>query len=81
MDKKQHMKGGVFMKIFASKFLESVQSGTIEEAEKWTWKPYDESVYEVYASGNNTSSQESTYAAEKDNRSDADRPNEGMFVA
>lgn len=69
------------MKVFSSKYLESFNDSTANSPEKWTWEPYDASVPEIYATGNLTSSRESTYAGEKDNRSDHDRPNEGMLVA
>lgn len=69
------------MKVFATKFLESPSNDRLEKNEEWTWKPYKEDVAEIYASGAATSTKSSTYAAEKDDRSDSDRPNEGMFVA
>jgi hypothetical protein len=76
------VKGGVLdMKVFASRFLESPSNDTLNKDEKWTWEPHSEEVCEIYASGAATSTQASTYAAEKDNRSDSDRPNEGMLVA
>lgn len=68
------------MKVFATKFLEPMSNNTVSD-EKWTWTPEGENAQQVYASGASTSSRESTYAAEKDNRSDSDRPNEGMYVA
>lgn len=69
------------MKVFASKFLESPSKDTVSKDDKWSWKPENEEICEIYASGAATSTNASTYAAEKDNRSDSDRPNEGMFVA
>lgn len=69
------------MKVFATQFLEKMSSDRVESEETWTWTPSGESAEKIFASGANTSSQTSTYAAEKDNRSDSDRPNEGMFVA
>lgn len=69
------------MSVFVAKFLEPMKNTQVNSETKWTWRPANEEVYEIYASGNNTSSNESTYAAEKDNRSDSDRPNEGMLVA
>jgi hypothetical protein len=69
------------MKVYASKFLEPMSNNRVTNETKWSWSPTNQEVYEIYASGNNTSSNESTYAAEKDNRSDSDRPNEGIMVA
>lgn len=68
------------MKVFATKFLESPTQETTDTKE-WTWSPENKNANEIYASGKSTSSRESTYAAEKDNRSDTDRPNEGLFIA
>lgn len=69
------------MKVFASRFLELPTQDDVATSNEWNWEPYSNDVYRIYASGNSTSSRESTYAAEKDNRSDSDRPNEGMIVA
>lgn len=69
------------MKVFATKYLEPMSTDAIPENEEWTWTPKDEEVRRIYASGANTRTQTSTYAAEKDNRSDSDRPNEGMLIA
>ncbi len=65
------------MKVFASQFLEKVSNEKVPNLTEWTWQPHNKKIAEIYASGNSTSSQSSTYAAEKDNRSDTDRPNEG----
>jgi len=67
----------MIMKVFASQFLEKVSNENVPNINEWTWKPYDENIIKIYASGGSTASNESTYAAEKDNRSDTDRPNEG----
>ncbi len=69
------------MKVFASSYLEKFSSDKVEKGQKWSWTPEGGEATDIYASGANTSSNQSTYAAEKDNRSDSDRPNEGMFVA
>lgn len=69
------------MKVFASQFLETMSSDRVGADETWSWSPAGENAEKVFASGANTSSQTSTYASEKDDRSDSDRPNEGMFVA
>lgn len=69
------------MKVFASKFLEAPCGEKATNNNNWSWNPSNPAANEIYASGNSTSSRESTYAAEKDNRSDTDRPNEGLFIA
>lgn len=69
------------MKVFASRFLEKPAPDHVDSSAKWSWRPASEEVTRVYASGNSTSSRESTYAAEKDERADHDRPNEGLYVA
>lgn len=65
------------MKIFASQFLESLSNDSVSVDVEWTWTPDNTRIKDIYASGANTKSRESTYAAETDNRSDDDRPNEG----
>lgn len=69
------------MKVFAMNFLEKASSNQSEVQTEWTWTPENSSAADIYASGKSTSSRESTYAAEKDSRSDSDRPNEGLFIA
>lgn len=69
------------MKVFASAFLEKMSSDCVSKDTKWSWTPKGEEAKKVYASGANTSTNTSTYAAEKDNRGDSDRPNEGMLIA
>ena len=69
------------MQVFATNYLEKLSDNRVDQNEKWNWKPENKEVEEIYACGANTSSHESTYAAETDNRSDSDRPNEGMYVA
>ncbi|WP_417815927.1 hypothetical protein [Thalassospira alkalitolerans] len=66
------------MNVFGLKFLEPMQSDGELIAVKWSWTPEGENASRIYASGNSTRSRESTYAAEKDNRQDEDRPNEGL---
>ena len=61
--------------------LEKMSSDQVGKDTIWNWTPTGENAEKIFASGANTSSQTSTYAAEKDSRSDSDRPNEGMFVA
>ena len=68
------------MNVFATKFLESPSESSLKDT-VWAWTPNNRQAQEIYASGASTSSRESTYAAEKDNRSDNDRPNEGMLAA
>lgn len=69
------------MKVFASSYLEGFSSDKVDGEKGWSWTPEGSEADKIYASGANTSTNQSTYAAEKDNRSDNDRPNEGMFVA
>ncbi|WP_155772541.1 MULTISPECIES: hypothetical protein [Mesorhizobium] len=66
------------MKVFGERFLETMQSNETISAEDWSWKPASGDSYRIFASGNSTRSRESTYAAERDNREDEDRPNEGL---
>lgn len=65
------------MNVFGLNFLESVQENQITDSSKWTWTPYNPDMKEIYASGSKTATRSSTYAAEKDNEADSDRPNEG----
>lgn len=65
------------MSVFGVNYLESVQENQITDNSKWSWSPSNPDMKEIYASGNKTATRSSTYAAEKDNESDADRPNEG----
>ena len=66
------------MKVFGLRYLEKMQANEVVEVKDWNWKPTSSDAYRIYGSGNSTSSRESTYAAEKDNRQDEDRPNEGL---
>lgn len=66
------------MSVFGERYLEAMQADAVTDAEGWTWQPKSANSYRVYASGNSTRSRESTYAAERDNRADEDRPNEGL---
>lgn len=68
------------MKVFTLKYLETPVSDKPESAD-WQWQPANEEFADIYASGAPTNTQQSTYAAESDNRSDSDRPNEGMLLA
>ncbi len=68
------------MKVFATKFLEAASNDEITQGE-WNWTPSNPDAKKIYGSGASTSTAQSTYAAEKDNRSDSDRPNEGMLIA
>ena len=65
------------MEVFGKFFLEPVQENLVTNPSEWDWTPYNSDVKEIYASGNKTATRSSTYAAEKDNESDSDRPNEG----
>jgi fibronectin type 3 domain-containing protein len=66
------------MKVFGLRYLEKMQSNVDVSSGTWKWKPKSGESYRIYASGNSTRSRESTYASEKDNRADEDRPNEGL---
>ena len=68
------------MQVFAVKFLETPSNDEVAQS-TWTWTPSNPDVQKIYASGASTSTRSSTYAAETDDRSDSDRPNEGMLVA
>ncbi|MEK4698515.1 hypothetical protein MKX47_02910 [Solibacillus sp. FSL R7-0668] len=69
------------MKVFALNYLEVPTSDKQKLDNNWSWTPNNPNATDIYASGKSTSSRESTYAAEKDSRSDSDRPNEGMHIA
>lgn len=66
------------MNVFGLRFLEGMESDRVADPAQWSWAPSSRDGVRIYASGNSTRSQESTYAAEKDNRQDEDRPNEGL---
>lgn len=66
------------IKVFASSFLEPMDKYSVVN-ESWDWEPAND-VKEIYASGAPTSTNQSTYAGEKDDRSDTDRPNEGLMA-
>lgn len=65
------------MKVFASNYLEPIQENQTNNLDEWTWEPYTPDIKKIYASGAKTATRASTYAAEKDNKADTDRPNEG----
>lgn len=69
------------MKVFASNFLEAPSPDCTAPIADWSWTPANLDATKIYGSGANTQTRASTYAAEKDNRDDDDRPNEGLFVA
>jgi len=68
------------MKVFAVNFLEAPSNEDIG-GEEWKWTPSNPEAKKIYGSGASTGTRESTYVAEKDNRADSDRPNEGMLIA
>lgn len=68
------------MNVFASKYLERPSDSNFEDT-SWIWAPANSKAKEIYASGASTSTRQSTYANEKDDRADNDRPNEGMLAA
>jgi hypothetical protein len=65
------------MKVFATDYLETLQTEAVVPASKWNWTPANPDVKKIYASGSKTATKSSTYSTEKDNESDNDRPNEG----
>ena len=65
------------MKVFAAKFLESPSTETVSNPDIWNWEPSNKDIKIIYASGSKTATRSSTYASEKDNEKDTDRPNEG----
>lgn len=65
------------MKVFAAKFLELPQNEKLKDPNFWSWEPHNKDMKKIYASGAKTATRSSTYASEKDNESDTDRPNEG----
>lgn len=70
------------MKVFATKFLEAPSNDQINDnGVEWNWTPSNPDAQKIYGSGASTNTNQSTYAAEKDDRADSDRPNEGMLVA
>lgn len=68
------------MKVFSQRYLEAPSNDEVSD-ENWRWEPSNPSARKIYGSGAPTKTQQSTYAAEKDDRSDSDRPNEGMLIA
>lgn len=69
------------MNVFLQKYLEPPTQDTNISPNDWNWVPEGKSALEIYACGASTNTRQSTYADEKDDRSDSDRPNEGLLVA
>lgn len=65
------------MKVFAAKFLETPSNEIVSNPSLWNWEPSNKDIKTIYASGSKTATRSSTYASEKDNEADTDRPNEG----
>lgn len=68
------------MRTFAANYFEPMEPGKVNQSQDWNWtpaKPKSE-IEEIWASGAPTKTQQSTYASEKDERGDDDRPNEGL---
>jgi hypothetical protein len=65
------------MKVFASDYLEPLMAEKVVPTKQWNWIPVNLDVKDIYASGSKTATRSSTYATEKDNEADTDRPNEG----
>lgn len=68
------------MKVFGSNFLEELSKDNAPKG-KWNWEPINKDIEKIYGTGASTKTQESTYADERDNRTDTDRPDEGFLVA
>lgn len=66
------------MKVFASQFLETMDYD--KEKVEWSWKPANDTAYDIYASGAPTKTQASTYADDRGSMRDTDRPNEGLIA-
>jgi len=66
------------MKVFSTNYLESLSIEQVLPSDQWNWKPANSNVDKIYASGAKTATRQTTYATEKDNESDSDRPNEGQ---
>jgi hypothetical protein len=66
------------MNVFGKTYLEPIQEEQNVDINNWSWTPENPDVKKIYASGNKTATRSSTYAAEKDNEGDSDRPNEGV---
>lgn len=65
------------MQVFSTSFLEPMMQESFVPIGQWKWEPANPNMKAIYASGAKTATQQSTYAAERDNESDTDRPNEG----
>jgi hypothetical protein len=65
------------MKVFSTTFLEPMVQESQVPISQWKWEPANPDMKAIYASGAKTATRQTTYAAEKDNESDTDRPNEG----
>lgn len=72
-------KNAKFQSGFCRNFLEPIHVDDGVKGE-WSWQAAGD-VRDIYASGAPTSTRQSTYAGETDDRSDSDRPNEGMKIA
>ena len=65
------------MSVFVTRYLEPSRIDEAVDSSQWKWAPQGSGAYRIYASGNNTRTNQSTYADERDQRSDTDRPDEG----
>lgn len=65
------------MNVFAEKFLEVQTPAPAVPVEAWSWVPRNPKVADIYATGGKTATRQSTYADDRDNNADTDRPNEG----
>jgi len=65
------------MKVFSTNYLENLSVEQVLPSDQWNWNPANPDIDKIYASGSKTATRQSTYATEKDNEADSDRPNEG----
>ncbi|MCK4442025.1 MAG: hypothetical protein KAU90_08450 [Sulfurovaceae bacterium] len=69
------------MKVFGSRFLESMSDEKIIDVSEWSWIPINNNVKKISETAARTKTHASTYAAEKDCESDTDTPQRGMLIA
>jgi|AAUQ01.1.fsa_nt_gi hypothetical protein len=69
------------MKVFGSRFLESMSDEKVINVDEWSWKPINNNIKKIIETASRTKTHASTYAAEKDCEVDTDRPQRGMLIA
>ncbi len=65
------------MRLFVANFLEPISGQNVVNSSNWIWRPHNKKIDKIYASGAKTATRASTYASEKDDNADTDRPDEG----